>query len=79
MALTTKSIHDQLAELQAENKLMRQLATPNGFYEYYFSQLKHHNTNIECFNAVNDTYFDIFGEYRYSSYYSFARTKLWKK
>lgn len=69
----------KIEELQKENKLMRQLATPTGFYEYYFKQLKHHQTNMECFNHVNDLYFEIFGEYRYSSYYSFARTKLWKK
>lgn len=74
-----QNLTKQIEELQAENKLMRQLATSTGFYEYYFSQLKHHRTNIECFNHVNDLYFDIFGEYRYASYYSFARTKLWNK
>ena len=73
---------DQLKEikqLQQENNLMRQLGTATGFYEYYFKQLKYHRTNIECFNTVNDLYFDLYGEYRYSSYYSFARTKLWTK
>jgi hypothetical protein len=61
----------QIEELQLQNKLMRQLATTNGFFQYYFSQLKYHRTNIECFNAVNDLYLDFFGEERYSSYKSF--------
>lgn len=43
-----------------------------GFYQYYFNDLKHHPTQIECFNHVNDLYFDIYGEYRYESYQSFS-------
>lgn len=66
-----KTITQQIEELQAQNKIMRQLATTTGFYEYYFKQLKHHRTNFDCFNYVNDLYFNIFGEYRYSSYNSF--------
>lgn len=65
------TLAQQIEELQAQNKLMRQLATTTGFYEYYFKQLSHHRTNFECFNHVNDLYFDIFGEYRYSSFKSF--------
>lgn len=63
-----KIISKTLEQLHAENKIMRQLATREGFYKYYFSQLKHHETNTDCFNAVNELYFDLFGEYRYSNY-----------
>ena len=69
----------EIEKLQAQNKLMRQLATSTGFYEYYFKQLKYHRTNIECFNKVNEAYFEIFGEYRYSDYRSFMTTNSKKK
>lgn len=71
-----EAINQQLQELQAQNKLMRQLATPSGFFEYFFKQLPQHNTQVECFNAINETYFDLFGEYRYSSYYTFRRSTM---
>lgn len=71
-----QSINAQLQELQEQNQLMRQLATPAGFFEYFFKQLPHHNTQVECFNAINETYFDLFGEYRYSSYYSFRAATM---
>lgn len=69
----------EIEKLIAQNQLMRQLATSTGFYEYYFKQLKHHRTNIECFNSVNEAYFEIFGEYRYSDYRSFMTTNSKKK
>lgn len=61
----------KIAQLEAEIQLMKRLTTSVGFYEYYFSQLKYHTTNVECFNKVNETYFNIFGEERYSDYRSF--------
>lgn len=69
----------KIEALLAENELMRKLATASGFYEYFFSQLPHHETLTDCFNMVNDKYFDFFGEYRYSSYNSFATHKNRKK
>lgn len=61
----------QIHELTRQNAIMRQLATPKGFYDYWFKNLPNYNTRIECFNAVNDLYFSYFGEYRYSTYNSF--------
>ena len=43
-----------------------------GFYQYYFNDLKYHRTQYECFNHVNTMYFEIYGEYRYETYQSFA-------
>lgn len=74
-----QKLQQQLTDLQEQNELMRQLATPEGFFKYFFKQLPNYKNQVECFNAVNDQYFDIFGEYRYSSYYSFASGKLWGK
>ncbi len=44
----------------------------HGFYNYYFNDLKYHRNQTECFNHINDLYFDIYGEYRYESYQSFS-------
>lgn len=74
-----EKMKQQLEELQAQNKLMRQLASPLGFYEYFFKQLPNHRTQIECFNAVNELYFDIFGDYRYSNYNSFRYSLIYRK
>ncbi len=69
----------QIQELEKENRLMRQLATSEGFEAYYFKMLgsrtkdgkNRFNTVEECFNHCNETYYDLFGNYRYSSYNSF--------
>lgn len=66
---------EQIESLQQENKLMKKIATTQGFYQYFFSQLKNHRTANECFNNVNDIYFDFFGEYKYSSWFSFRSNK----
>lgn len=77
--MKNNKIQEQIQELQKQNELMRKLATPNGFYEYYFSQLPKHRTQESCFNAVNEMYFYFFGEYLYSSYTSFANSKLYRR
>ena len=70
--------HDIAAMAQEEKyrhqvEMMRKLYTPKGFIDYYFEQLKlpDYKTNIECFNAINDIHYELFGEYKYSSYHSF--------
>lgn len=73
MTLTPKALKEELAKIQAENLLMRTLGTNQGFFQHYFEQLRNHRTQIECFNSVNEQYFDFFGEYRYSCYNSFRR------
>jgi hypothetical protein len=64
-----------IEKLKKENEIIRKIGTVTGFYEYYFQQLKNHKTEIECFEAVNDLYFEYFGEYKYSSYDSFRKVK----
>lgn len=54
--------------------LMRKLATTEGFFQHYFSILKQFDSQPQCFNHVNDLYFDLFNEYRYSCYNSFRNT-----
>ena len=64
-----------IEKLKKENEIIRKIATVTGFYEYYFQQLKNHKTEIECFEAVNDLYFEYFSEFKYSSYDSFRKVK----
>lgn len=47
--------------------------TPLGFYRYYFNDLEYHRTQTDCFNHVNELYFDLYGEYRYDSYDTFRK------
>ncbi len=65
----------QLEKLREENKLIRQIATSSGFYQFYFSKLKDFKTNIACFNHANELYFKYFDEYKYASYESFRKLK----
>lgn len=72
------SYQDQIKELQKKTKLLKQLGTAQGFYQHYFNELKNHRTNLECFNSINDLHFDLFGEYRYSSWHTFCQSKFYK-
>lgn len=54
--------------------LHRKIGTNSGFFEMYFSALPQHPTRNESFNYVNDLHFQLFGEYRYSSYASFYKS-----
>ena len=42
------------------------------FFKRYFSALPKQRTNAEAFNYVNDEYFTLFSEYKYSCYRSFS-------
>lgn len=66
-----RTISDEIKKMHEEIQLMRTLASRLGFFQYYFDQLKNHRTQYECFNAVNDKYMLLFGEYRYDNYNSF--------
>ncbi|OIQ16556.1 MAG: hypothetical protein BM557_09590 [Flavobacterium sp. MedPE-SWcel] len=59
-----------------ENEMMRKMATIGGFYQVYIDEIKtqKHKYNVDAFNKINDTYCDLFGEYRYSSHDSFIKS-----
>jgi hypothetical protein len=61
----------QIQELQANFNFLRACATQEGFFKLYFNALPAHRTQVECFNHLNDRYFDLVGEYRYSGYETF--------
>jgi hypothetical protein len=70
-----KDVKTQIGEFRFPENLYRQLGTRSGFFQYYFKQLDNpkYRTYVECFNAVNDLHFELFGEYRYESYDSFRK------
>lgn len=69
-----KELQAQLIKAQEDAKIMRKLATPKGFYNYWFSQLPNFKTRLDCFNHVNDLYLKYFDEEKYASYDSFLQT-----
>lgn len=58
-------------ELKKTIELMRQLSYGSGFYKYFFENIDKHKNRQECFNAVNELYYELFGEYKFSDYSSF--------
>lgn len=71
MNQTTMPQVTDLEQLLKENKLMKQLARRQGFFDYYFSECKNYKSNHAAFDAVNEKYFSLFGEYRYADYIAF--------
>lgn len=75
----TEGVLEQIIQLKEENYLLRSLATRSGFFEFYFKELGRllesgrpvHRTNYECFEYVNQKYYDLFGEYKFSNMNSF--------
>ena len=73
MTALEQHLQAELEKLKKERKIMQQIATASGFYQYYFLNLHDYSTNLDCFNAVNEMYYNFFGEYRYSGYESFKQ------
>ena len=65
----------EIEKLQKQNEIMKQLATREGFYNYYFKACEEAVSNQAAFNDTNQLYFKLFGEYRYSDMNSFHRSK----
>lgn len=59
--------------LNVEIKLMTQLASNKGFYDFYKSMLPAYSSEVNCFNACNVHYKILFGEYRFASFHEFKR------
>lgn len=65
---------EQIRELTADFEFLRTAATTEGFFQLYFDALPEHRTQVECFNAINEKYFDLVGEYKFSEYRSFMNS-----
>lgn len=74
---TSNEIQKEIDQLRLENKIIREIATSSGFFNFYFRQLKEEKfkTNTACFNYVNELYYSFFNEYKYSDYDTFRKIK----
>lgn len=71
--LTPDELRIYINTLEKETEIMQKLATAKGFYDEYFKALKNVKYNYEAFNLINERYFNVFGQYRYSDYSSFEK------
>lgn len=69
-----KSHQEQIHEITADFEFLKAAATTEGFFKIYFEDLKKYRTQVECFNALNERYFELVGEYKFSEYRSFMVT-----
>lgn len=72
-----KILHLQIQKLQNKITSMRELISCDGFYKAYFKELRGHKNGRECFEVINERYFELFESYRFSDYESF-KTQLSK-
>lgn len=74
---TSEQLQEEIEKLRWENQVIKEIATPSGFFNFYFKKLKEKKfeSNIACFNYVNDLYNDFFGTYKYVDYNSFRNVK----
>ncbi|MFD0701755.1 hypothetical protein [Myroides pelagicus] len=64
----------EIERLRKENEVMKQIASTDGFYDYYFKNITKYPSRIDAFNYVNELYEKYFGCKRYKNYWSFKRT-----
>lgn len=68
-----KSPQEQIKQLKKENAIMQKLCTRKGFFNAYFELLKCSKTKAQAFNKVNNLYFQLFGEKRYSNFSVYSK------
>lgn len=69
----------EMLELQKKIERMQLLVPLSGFTKAYFFELKTAKTYTEAFEKVNDEYYELFGQYRFSSWNSFRNAIKRKK
>lgn len=67
-----KSPQAEIKQLLKENAVMQKICTRKGFFKFYFELLKCSKTKAQAFNKVNNLYFKLFGEKRYSNFSVFS-------
>lgn len=74
MTPAEKNVHRiELQKLEEKIELMRLLVNREGFFKYYFKEIKNYPSREKAFNAVNELYYSLFGEFRYSDYQTFRQ------
>ena len=65
----------KILKLTQQLARMKLLATKKGFVQEYYKSCKTAKTNNDAFEAINNEYFDLFGEFRYRNFESFRKIK----
>lgn len=65
---TLTELQQVVNRLESQLLEMKKLSTTQGFFNVYFEQLKNCLTQTEAFNVVNEQYYRLFGQYRFSSF-----------
>lgn len=60
-------------KLQEERDLMRAIATRDAFYQQFFKTCNQFKTREEAFDSLNEKYYELFGEYKFSNYKCFRK------
>ena len=68
---TIAELWQRIEKLQDRQQRIKLLGSKNGFLEAFFRKLPNAETRNEAFNDLNEEYYEIFGEYRFTSYDSF--------
>ena len=66
---------DNIKKVQAENELLKKLATKTGFIRLYYEKLPKFKYNYLCFEHINSLHLEKFGEEKYSCWNSFCEAK----
>lgn len=71
----------EVQKLQEKIEIMKLIGNREGFYKYFFKICDQFKTREDAFEAVNNLYFELFGEFRYNSYKGFRNsiTQFYKK
>lgn len=82
--MKTEKQNDQRTELQKENanelqklqndyQTLRNIITPQGFYQTWLYSAKNFKNRKDAFNSLNQEYFNLVGVFKYDSYNAFLR------
>lgn len=69
----------ELKQLKNKYELLRKIITPKGFYETWFQSLPNYDGREEAFHALNESYYNLVGEYKYASYNAFLNVNRNRK
>lgn len=67
----------EIEKLKSQNEKMKKLANREDFFKQYFLECKNYKTNKDAFDAVNEEYYNYFGQYRYSDFHTFKRVVIY--
>lgn len=65
------NVLNEIQKLEKKIDRMLKLSSAEKFRLEYFESLKYYKSNKQCFDALNEEYYELFGQYRYSDFSTF--------